>query len=311
MRMLAIAQRVRAIPLVVSLLIVPTRFLPSSIASSVATQDYDVVILHGRVIDPESKLDAIRNIGINQGTIQAITDDQIIGRITIDAKGLIVSPGFIDLHVHDMDEQNHRFEAMDGVTTAMELEVGTADVDRWYAERDGKRLINYGVSIGHIKVRMSLMHDPSKALLPSGDATRRVASEAEIEKMKRHIEHGLKRGAVAVGFGIAYTAAASHWEILEMFRAAASFGAPCFVHLRHLGDKEPNSIQALEEVIAAAMISGAPLHAVHIQSTGGRATPRLLQMISEAQSHGLDVTTECYPYTAGMTAIESATFNEG
>jgi hypothetical protein len=76
--------------------------------------------------------------------------------------------------------------------------------------------------------------------------------------------------------------------------------------------KEPgSSIQALEEVISAAAITGAPLHVVHIQSTGGPATPKLLQMIGEAKSRGLDVTTECYPYIAGMTDIKSAIFDEG
>lgn len=97
-----------------------------------------------------------------------------------------------------------------------------------------------------------------------------------------------------------------------MFRVAARFGASCHVHLRHAGVKEPgSSIQALEEVISAAAITGAPLHVVHIQSTGGPATPKLLQMITEAKSRKLDITTECYPYIAGMTDIKSAIFDEG
>jgi len=117
---------------------------------------------------------------------------------------------------------------------------------------------------------------------------------------------------VAVGFGIQYTPNASRWEILEMFRVAERFGASCHVHMRHAGVKEPGSaVQALEELIAAAAITGAPLHVVHIQSTGGPATPKLLQMISEAKSRKLDVTTECYPYIAGMTDIKSALFDEG
>jgi N-acyl-D-aspartate/D-glutamate deacylase len=130
--------------------------------------------------------------------------------------------------------------------------------------------------------------------------------------MKQMLEQGLKQGAVAVGFGIQYTPNASRWEILEMFRVAERFGASCHVHMRHAGVKEPGSaVQALEELIAAAAITGAPLHVVHIQSTGGAATPKLLQMISEAKSRKLDVTTECYPYIAGMTDIKSALFDEG
>jgi N-acyl-D-aspartate/D-glutamate deacylase len=272
---------------------------------------YDVVILNGRVMDPESKLDALRNIGITGGRIAAISAKALNGRATIDARGLIVSPGFIDLHVHDMNAEHHRAQVLDGVTTALDLEVATADIDRWYAEREGRTLINYGVSIGHIPVRMSVMRDPG-TFVPTGDAAHRAASKEEIAEFKRRLEKGLQRGAVAVGFGINYTAAASHLEILEMFRVAARFAASCHVHLRYGGIKEPmNSIRALEEVIAVAAITGAPVHVVHITSMGLGDTPVLLEMVSDARSRGMDITTECYPYTAGMTGIESAIFDEG
>jgi N-acyl-D-aspartate/D-glutamate deacylase len=272
---------------------------------------FDLVILNGRVIDPESRTDAIRNLGISNGTIKAISTNNLAGRTVIDARGLVVSPGFIDLHQHGQDEENYRFKAMDGVTTALELEVGTGDVDAWYTQREQKSLINYGVSVGHLAARMAAMHEPV-TFLPTGEAARRPATDAEIDDMKQRLENGLKRGAVAVGFGIQYTPNASRWEILEMFRVAARYGASCHVHMRHAGVKEPgSSIQALEELMAAATITGAPLHVVHIQSTGGPATPKLLQMIGEAKSRGLDVTTECYPYIAGMTDIKSAIFDEG
>ena len=281
------------------------------LVTSAAYQAYDVVIINGRVIDPESRLDAIRNVGISGGTIKAITAARLSGRTVVDAKGLVVAPGFIDLHQHGQDEENYRFKAMDGVTTALELEVGTGDVDRWYAERQGKTLINYGVSIGHLAARMAAMHDPAE-FLPSGQAARRAATDAEIAEMQMQLERGLQRGAIAVGFGIQYVPFASHWEILEMFRVASRFGASCHVHMRNAGLKEPaSSTQALEELIAATAITGAPLHVVHVQSTGGKATPRLLEMIAEARAHKLDVTTECYPYIAGMTDIKSAIFNEG
>src|SRR5688572_26824359 len=107
--------------------------MPSSEAAQVT---YDVVILNGRVIDPESRLDAVRNIGISGATIKAITSDQLNGRTMIDAKGLVVAPGFIDLHQHGQDEENYRYKVMDGVTTALELEVGTGDVARWYGDRE-------------------------------------------------------------------------------------------------------------------------------------------------------------------------------
>jgi N-acyl-D-aspartate/D-glutamate deacylase len=281
------------------------------VSSSSTAEVYDLVILNGRVIDPESKTDTVRNLGVTNGKIKSISRDRLSGRNTVDARGLVVSPGFIDLHQHGQDEENFRFKALDGVTSALELEVGTDEVDRWYAEREGKSLINYGVSAGHLAARMAAMNEPV-TFLPTGEAARRAASDAEIADMKQRLEHGLQRGAVAVGFGIQYTPQASHWEILEMFRVAARYGASCHVHMRNAGAKEPaSSVQALEEILSAAAITGAPLHVVHVHSTGGPATPKLLQMIGEARARGLDVTTECYPYIAGMTDIKSAIFNEG
>jgi len=274
-------------------------------------QTYDLVILNGRILDPESKLDAVRNVGITRGVIQAISAEALVGHTTIDASGLAVSPGFIDLNSHGHDQENYSCLAMDGVTTALALEHGTADVDRWYAEREGKTLINYGASVGHMPVRMGVMRDPG-GYGPSGEGGRRAATDSEIEKMKEQIERGLTHGALGVGFGIQYTPAASPWEILEMFRIAAKHNALCYVHLRYAGIKEPaSSAFALEEVIAAAAITGAPLQITHVQSSGGKAVSRLLQMIDEAQSRGLDVTVDFYPYTAAMTLIESAVFDEG
>jgi dihydroorotase len=293
-------------------------FIALTLALSIATpsitigaQQYDVVILNGRLIDPESKVDTVTNIGITNGKVQAIGNRPMRGRTTLSATGLVVAPGFIDLHSHGQDPENYAFKAMDGVTTALELEVGVSDIDQWYGERAEKALINYGASIGHIPTRMAVMRDPGD-FLPSGDAAHREASDDEMLEIKRRIENGLRRGAPAVGFGINYTAAASRWEILELFRIAAAQMAPCHVHLRYSGLKEPtSSVAAIEEVIAAATITGAPLHVVHITSTGLRSTPKLLQIIEEARRRGLDVTTECYPYTATQTRIETAIYDEG
>src|ERR1700752_289819 len=135
---------------------------------------FDLVVLNGRVIDPESRSDAVRNLGISNGTIKVITTNKLSGRNVIDARGLVVSPGLIDLHQHGQDDENYRFKAMDGVTSALELEVGTGDIDAWYAQREQKSLINYGVSAGHLAARMAARHEPV-TFLPTGDAARRTA----------------------------------------------------------------------------------------------------------------------------------------
>ncbi len=272
---------------------------------------FDIVLTGGRVLDPDSGRDEIANVGISDGTIQAITNEPLEGRDSIDASGLVVAPGAIDMHSHGQDEENYRVQARDGVTTALELEAGVLDIDDWYGEREGKTLINFGASIGHIPVRMKVMNDPG-AMLPIADGAYSAASPEQIEEMKRLLDLGLRRGALAMGFGLQYTPVATRWEVLEMFRIAARYGASCHVHMRGMGHKEPmNSIEGLSELIAASATSGAPLHLVHINSSGMRAVPRLLQMIEEARGNNLDVTTECYPYSAAMTGIESALLAEG
>jgi len=288
-----------------------TGTLDSAAGSQVSASGYDLVIANGRVMDPESGLDAVRDVGISARKIRAISVEPLKGKTVLDAKGLVVAPGFIDLHEHAQEPRNYQFQAHDGVTTSLELEVGTDDVDGWYAKREGKSLINFGVSAGHIPVRMKVMHDPGN-FLPTGDAAHREATPQELEEIKNQIHHGLERGALAVGMGINYTAAASHDEIVDVFRVAAAENASVHVHLRHAGLKEPTTgLVGIEEVIAAAAATGAPLHVVHITSMGLKNTPQLIAIVRGAQNHGLDVTTECYPYTAGSTNLESAIFDPG
>lgn len=279
---------------------------------------YDVVISHGRVMDPESGLDDVRNLGISGGKVRAVSSNSLTGKQTIEARGLVVAPGFIDLHEHGQEPKNYQFQAHDGVTTSLELEVGTDDVDRWYAAREGKSLINFGVSAGHIPMRIRVMTGqevPSLSAIhtPVAEAANhRELTAEEFGKLRAAIERGLKQGALAEGMGINYTPGASHWEILEMFRMAAKYHAPLQVHLRYSSLLEPESgMAALEEVIAAAAITGAQLHVAHITSMGLKYTPQFIEMIAAARQRGLDITTECYPYTASSTNLDSAVFDEG
>jgi N-acyl-D-aspartate/D-glutamate deacylase len=278
-------------------------------SAALAAEPFDLVIANGRVMDPESGLDAVRHVGVRAGKIEALSETPLAGRETIDAARLVVAPGFINLHWHGTDPDSDYYEAMDGVTSTFELEIGVADVDRWYDERAGRMPINYGVSIGHAPVRMAVMGDPG-SFVPAGDAARRPATTEEIAEIQRRVEHGLKRGAVGVGFGLAYTPAASRWEILEMFRLAARYQAAGFVHIRGASSAgSADREQGLLEVIAHSAVSGAPVHVAHINSSAQEALGRMLGIIEEAQRRGLDVTTEAYPYTAGMTRIESFLFD--
>jgi N-acyl-D-aspartate/D-glutamate deacylase len=272
------------------------------IAARQGATSYDVVFAGGRTIDPDSGLDAVRHVGVTAGTIRGVSATPLQGRVTINASGLVVAPGFVDLHQHDHSADAYRLKAADGVTTAFELEVGVGNIETWYADRRGKAAINYGASIGHIPVRMKVMNDPG-AFLPSGPAAQREATDSETEQIKPGIRRGLEQGAVGVGFGIAYTPQAARAEILEVFGEAGRAGAPAFVHMRG-GDP----IAATQEVVASAVATGTPLHIVHVQSTGGRQTASVLRLVAMARDHGVDVTTEMYPYTASATRIESALY---
>jgi dihydroorotase len=266
------------------------------------TPVYDRVILGGHVMDPASKLDGPRNIGLSGGRVAVITTRAIRGRDTIDARGLVVAPGFIDLHAHGQTAETYRYYALDGVTTALELELGTSDVAAWYRERRAGELVNYGVSIGHIKVRMAVMHD-SGTWMPVGDGAYRAASPAEIGEIAQRIEIGLREGAVSIGAGFPYTPAATRDELVAVFRVAAKMKTPIHVHIRP-------GVAGLKEALALAGETHATLHVVHINSAGLVETPLMLEMIREARNRGRDVTTEAYPYDAGMTEIQSATIQD-
>ncbi len=263
---------------------------------------FDRVILGGIVMDPESGLNAVRNIGLRNGRVAALTPSALFGRDTIDARGLIVSPGFIDIHAHGQTAETYRFQSLDGVTSSFELELGTADVAEWYRARAAGQRINYGVSIGHIKVRMAVLHD-SGAVMPTGPAAYRPATPSEIREMDRRIQKGLNEGALSIGAGFTYTPAATHEELLSIFRVAAANHTPVHVHIRV-------GVVGLTEAIGLAKEAHASLHVVHINSAGLSETPAMLKMIADARAAGLDVSTEAYPYTAGMTEIQSATIQD-
>ncbi len=283
----------------------------SSLDMRARAQEFELVVHGGRVMDPQSGLDAIRDVGINAGVIQAVSPSPLSGKEVIDATNLVVAPGFIDLHQHSWDDQSIQLKACDGVTSVFELEVGTADVDHWYREREKKMLLNHGVSVGHIQVRMAVMGDPP-AFLP-GSKTHAVTDAAtaeQIEAMVVKLNRELDAGAVAVGFGIAYTPAATDDEILSMFKVAAQRQAVCHVHLRGKDQAGSHPSSAIDAARLAAA-AGASLCMVHLQAGARDSMPERLRLVENLQANGQDVSAEVYPWTAGMTEIKSAMFADG
>src|SRR5271155_4062680 len=278
-------------------------------------QQYELVLEGGRVMDPETGLDAVRNVGIRDGKIVRISSEVLSGRRVIHAGGLVVAPGFIDLHQHGQEMESQRVKALDGGTTALELEIGAPDVAQFRKAKEGQSLIHYGPPASHVAARALVFGatlPPGEILPKSGPATDQPATPEQIEAMLERLRAELDAGGLAVGMGIQYTPGATRLEVIDMFRLAAERRLPVYTHMRSAGRIEPGSaIEATSEVIGAAAITGASLHIVHINSTCARDAMDCLAMVEGARARGLDVTTEAYPYTAGMTYINSALFNPG
>jgi N-acyl-D-aspartate/D-glutamate deacylase len=262
----------------------------------------DLVIAGGRVIDPESGLDAVRDVGISGDRIVAISAAPLQGKDRVDATGLVVSPGFIDLHRHAVGDNSYRYAVRDGVTSAFELEIGTPDVDAWYRMMGPARLINFGVGAGHIGARMAVMGDKG-FLLPTGPA-RVEASAEQVERILAQVDRGLADGGIAVGMGIAYTPGIAPAEIEGALRLAEKHDTFLFVHMGAGG------LAAARRLLAAGAAAGTAVHIAHINSTAGDDVRGWLDAVQEARNGGQDVTTEVYPYTAGASLIQSALYDD-
>jgi dihydroorotase len=270
-------------------------------ATPLGDQTFDLVIANGRVIDPESGLDGVRHLGIRGDRIAAVSAQPLEGLDTIDARGLVVAPGFIDLHRHGHGDNSYRYAARDGVTSAFELEIGTTDVDAWYRMMGPARLINFGVGAGHIGARMQVMGDRG-FLLPTGPA-RDAAAPEQVAQIIGLVDAGLAAGGVSAGMGIAYTPGVTPNEIEGLLRVAAKHGA--FVH-SHLGG---GGVAGLNSLLTLAAETGTAVHIAHINSSGGDNVQAYLDAVMAARARKVDVTTEVYPYTAGASLIQSALYD--
>ena len=293
--------------LIFSLLVLATTFA--------SAQQYDLVLEGGRVMDPETGLDAIRNVGIREGKIARISSEPLTGRRTVSAAGLVVAPGFIDLHQHGQDLASQRVKAFDGVTTALEMEIGAPDVTQFLKAKEGHSLIHYGTAASDVAARSLVFGAPLPAgtILPkTGPATDEHATPEQIAAILQRLRTELDAGGLAIGMGIQYIPGATRSEVLDIFHLAAERRLPVYTHIRSAGRVEPgSSIESISEVIGAAAITGASLHIVHINSSCLRDSLECLSMVEGARARGLDVTTEAYPYIAGMTAVNSAVFSPG
>ncbi len=289
-------------------------------------QVYDIVLKGGRVMDPETGLDAIRNVGITGDRIAAISEADLVGKTVLDVSGHVVAPGFIDLHVHGMTNDAHRYQARDGVTTALELEGGLPFFAKAMAEKEGKTLVNYGASAAQANLRAMAMRgyapyvaqikailakpeydqtELDKIAINMGRAAYQAMDDAEIKDMMGLLEAELEAGALGIGVPVGYYPGSTRGEIYRVYELAAQKNVLVYSHTRGFG------LPGIQEALANAAAAGAPLHIVHLNSLSLGEIDVALDMIASAQQQGINVTTELYPYTAASTSLESALFDEG
>ncbi|TDE16031.1 amidohydrolase family protein [Jiangella asiatica] len=287
---------------------------------------FDVVLEGGRVLDPETGLDAVRDVGMNGGTVTAVAAGPLPGaRLRLDVSGLVVAPGFVDLHSHSPGIPELRLQVLDGVTTALDLEAGVGPVGPAYerAAAEG-RPVNYGFSASWASARMAVLagvdtEGRQRAILENlgHPGWHRSAEQHEVDRIIAAVSADLADGALGVGFLLGYAPGTDPEEYLAVARLAAEAGCVTFTHTRALAeDHVPSAngasapvIDGAEEIVRAAGQTGATMHMCHVNSVASRHVDRVLALVDRARSEGSRVSVEAYPYGFAMTAIGAVFFD--
>jgi dihydroorotase len=265
---------------------------------------FDIVIKNGRVINPETLLDKEGlNIGILNGKIVELNTSPLKGKKEIDATGLIVAPGFIDILSYDPNQIGVWNKIADGVTTNLAMHGGSSNPKEWYLHYERQNLpLNFGTSFFYTGARNKL-----------NISIFRSANEKEIKKLALMAKRAIKEGALGISFSLEYVPGISPEEILTMMKIAKECNVPVFFHLRYSDMEKPGTnIDAINEVTDYAKQTRASVHIDHINSTGGTfSMKKSLKLIEEARSEGSDITACVYPYNFWGTYLNSTRFSHG
>lgn len=306
----------------------------STAPDSKAPETYDVVINNGRVMDPETNFDGVRNVGIKDGKIVAITQQTISGKETIDASGHVVAPGFIEGHQHATDPFSRKVNLRDGLTTQMDFEAGAGDIAKWYADAEGKTQSNYGMVVLATLARVSVLDGPEIAATgndmgglfshtvgaaaakaqkegrkPGWNAT--LPNKEQMTQIMAYVDEGLRQGALGVGVPVGYmTTGMTQYELYKYQELAAKYGRVTNGHVRFAGIRPPTEGQlGVQEMLANAMVLDAPFLASHLNSN--MDWEYTIPMINDArEKRGAKVWGEVYPYAAGSTIASTDILTE-
>ena len=279
-----------------------------------------VMISGGRMVDPASGLDAICDLALHDGRIAAVGTGLGSAARTIDATGLVVAPGFIDLHAHGQSIPADRMQAFDGVTTSLDLEAGVMPVAAWYQRQAAHgRVLNYGASVNWAFARIGAMtgSNAESSLEAFGQAMRdrrwidNVASDAEVTGILDRLARGLDEGGIGIGILNAYAPGAGVQELTAVCELAAAQGVPTFTHVAYMSRIDPeSSAEAYVRLIGYAGATGAHMHICHFNSSSKTDVERCARIVRKAQEQGLPITLEAYPYGTGSTVLAATFFNE-
>ncbi|MBE0639373.1 MAG: hydrolase [Bacteroidales bacterium] len=279
-------------------------------------QEFDVVILNGRVMDPETNFDGIRNVGVKDGKIAIITEATINGKESIDAKGLVVAPGFIDGHQHCIEPYQYRLMLRDGRTTLLDTEIGAhgPKLDEWYKRREGKAPVNFGVAVAHEFARAEVLDgftdwkylyspDAGQSRLTKEGWSKTRPTLEQGNQILALIDQGLQQGGLGIGSTVGYMrAGVSAREIFELQKLGGLYGRFISMHFRYTPGDDTGEVNGIQEMLANAAALGTPAIAAHFNNPGYNMVHELLMRIRE---RGYNVWGEIYPYAAGSTALNA------
>lgn len=272
-----------------------------------------LVLRGGRVVDPGNDRDEVTDLQIDRGRVTAVGPD-LVGDSVLDVTGLIVGPGFVDLHSHVHTIAGQRLQAFDGVTTALDLEAGLFPVSKAYADAAAQgRPLNYGFSAswggarGLVLAGVNEGASIHKGLEMLGNAAWQASSTpAQLSAWLEVLRTEIADGALGIGVLMGYAPRSDPKELLAVAHLAAEAGVATYTHVRELVEADPTTpIDGSLEIAQLAAETGAHMHHCHVNSTSRRHLDRVLATLADAQAAGSRVTVEAYPYGAGATGVSA------